>query len=307
MLQRNHFKQLNPIFLLLCLVMTAFVSLTCSASPQQVSQELVYVRHGHRISYSQNKKIKENYRKTTRHKENPFDEPLTQKGKEEIKQTVIKLLEKIDINKYDYIYSSPMTRCLDTSQIISNEIYKITGRKLKIRVEYGLAESSIYYRLFIPNFSKENLTINYPGEYYDGAIFDSVIDKKLYFENIIKRYKDIDKNYISYTTDNKIHKDADDVVRSLVGTIKRITGENGNILISGHGAGPYLHTHLYLTQEKYSPVKQIKLSISSSGSKTTSFVSIFRKKPKQDWENIFPPKRLIESSVSEKLKINENF
>ncbi|NQY42561.1 MAG: histidine phosphatase family protein [Legionellales bacterium] len=301
MLQKKYCKH----FIFLSTII--FISLNCIATTQQISQELIYVRHGHRISYSQNKKIKEDYRKTARHKENPFDEPLTQKGKEEIKQTAIKLLEKIDINKYDYIYSSPMTRCLDTSEIISNEIYKITGKKLKIRVEYGLAESSKYYRLFIPTFSKEKLIINYPGDYYDGIIYDSVMDKKLYFENLIKKYKNIDKNYTSYTADRKIHKDANSVVGSLVGTIKRIVDENENILISGHGAGPYLHMHLYLTQEKYSPVEQIKLSMSSGGAKTTSFVSIFRKKLNQDWENIFPPKRLIESNISENLKINENF
>ncbi len=297
----------NLILSLLFLTFVSLVTFNCFAFPQHATQELIYIRHGHRISYSDNKQERENYKKTTRHKENPFDEPLTEKGRKEIKQTVIKLLDKIDINKYNYIYSSPMSRCLDTSQIIFDEIYKKTGKKLKIRIEYGLAESSRFYRLFIPNFSKESFTINYTGEYYDGVIFDSVIDKELYFSNIIKRYQNIDPNYISYTSDKEIFQHPDDVIHSLIGTVKRITNENENILIVGHGAGPYLHTHLYLTQEKHNSIKQIKLVIESGGSKTTSFVSIFRKKPKKIWENIFSPKKLIKSSVSKELKINKNF
>ncbi|NQY42290.1 MAG: histidine phosphatase family protein [Legionellales bacterium] len=294
MLQKNYFKKI--VFLSIII----FLSLNGLAYSQQISQELVYIRHGDKIRYSKDKKEKEAFKKSFRFKQNPFDEPLTYKGINETKQTAKELLQKIDISKYNYIYSSPMTRCIHTAQILSNEIFSITGKKLQIRIEYGLTERVIMYGFFLPTFTKDQLTIDYYlGPFKDGKFYESPIDKILYFDNLIKLYPEIDASYKSLISEDIILKTPYEAANMLTSTINRIVDENENILIVGHGAGPYIYTHYYLTQANSELQEKYKIFKATGGADSTNFVSIFHKLKGKDWVNVFSPRRLVES---EKLK-----
>ncbi|NQY42574.1 MAG: histidine phosphatase family protein [Legionellales bacterium] len=275
MLQKNHLKYL--IFYLII-----FIILDCSASSfQHISQELVYVRHGHRIKYSSDKKEKEEFKKSSRFKQNPFDEPLTNKGIDETIQTAKELVKKIDISKYNYIYSSPMTRCVHTAQLLSNEIFSSTGKKLQIRIEYGLTERLIMYGLFLPTFTKDKLTINYIGPFENDRFYDSPIDSLLYFDSLVKFYPEIDTSYKSLISADIILKTPHDAANMITSTIKKIVNEDENILIVGHGGGPYIYMHYYLTQEKGNLEKEMKIFMESGGGDSTNFVSIFQTKSKE--------------------------
>ncbi len=271
----------------------SFVTFSCVASPQHATQELVYIRHGHRIKYSSDKKEKEAFRKSSRFKQNPFDEPLTIKGIKETKQTAKELIKKIDVSKYNYIYSSPMSRCVHTAKIFLNEIFKMTGKKLQIRIEYGLTERLLMYGQFLPTFTKDKLTINYIGPFENGVFYDSPIDSVLYFDSLIKLYPEIDSAYRSIISEDIILKTPYDAANMLTSTVKRLINENKNILIVGHGGGPYIYMHYYLTQEKDDLQKEMKIFMGTGGGDSTNFVSIFHKSKENGWVNVFNPKKLF--------------
>lgn len=96
---------------------------------------LYLIRHGDRLDYT--KQGANKFKKSKRYKNNPHDTPLSASGKKEIR----KLSKNVLPENIDYIYSSPMTRCIETSIEIINTV----NSKAKIRIEYGLAED-----VFIP-------------------------------------------------------------------------------------------------------------------------------------------------------------
>src|SRR5205823_1902768 len=126
-------------------------------------QIFIYMRHGERPTFSTLKNEKEKWRLSERYKTNNLDEPLTSYGIYETKLTIQKLFlnSNFDINKYDYIYSSPLTRCIQTALTAVDEINQKYNKNLKIRIEYALHEDiNLSYRYFI-NFKNKDLIKNY--------------------------------------------------------------------------------------------------------------------------------------------------
>ncbi len=95
---------------------------------------IVYIRHSERLDIKNKKK----WINSKRYKENQFDTPITKKGIKIAQDTTEKLIKKM--KDVDYIYSSPLTRCIQTSIIIKEIIKKKLNKDIKIRIEYGLTE-----------------------------------------------------------------------------------------------------------------------------------------------------------------------
>jgi broad specificity phosphatase PhoE len=133
-----------------------------------------------------------------------FYSPLTKKGLDNSE----KLIEILNNNNINYIFSSPFRRTLQTIYPYSN--YK----KYKINIEYGLSE--IHHEEIIPKKSVGNLLpeyicqlFNYNPEYitiinsdqinYPESNKDVMIRIKKIIKNIITKYNNTDYNILLVT------------------------------------------------------------------------------------------------------------
>lgn len=174
-----------------------------------------------------------------------------------------------------------MTRCIDTSIAIITSVERITGKRLKLRIEYALCERKSLFSLSCITFDGDNIINNNQNEHDPYVMTDNnnVIDERLMFKNLKKKYsKYIDYNYCSLVSDSDINVERPIVALiDFVSTIKKITTENINSIIVCHNANPFLYTYYYLTQEEFNVSKLLKLYKKLDGAKSLNFVSIFNK------------------------------
>ena len=132
------------------------------------------IRHSERLSQID----REKWEKTARYKINNKDDSLTKNGKVVATTTMTNMCEsgKITAKNIEYIYTSPFSRCVETSLIFQKVIEKLLQIKVPIRVEYGLIEISPNKNIYIKN-NKIQL---------DNKI--ELLDSQLELVNIYKRY-----------------------------------------------------------------------------------------------------------------------
>ena len=99
------------------------------------------VRHSERIDYA-NERF---WKQCARHRENSKDPPITRRGIKLASDATKKIVEDMrDMSKYSCIYTSPFSRCIDTSIVMATAINIIRERKklapLQVRIDYGLRE-----------------------------------------------------------------------------------------------------------------------------------------------------------------------
>jgi phosphohistidine phosphatase SixA len=234
------------------------------------------------------KSIIEDWKKSKRYKENPYDEPLTIKGVEETIQTAQQLLKIIDINHFKYIYSSPMTRCMETAKNIIDVIKKETGKEYKIRIVYDLTESvDLGYYAHAITFINKVQKLNYLMKPIRDDDVITTIDEKLKFNNLVKKYKKyIDSDYKST---NPVDIDPKLRIKNYTHIIDQIVKDNS--IIVGHAGDPFFTLYHYIMQDKYNVKKQIQLEMKTGGIPNCNFVTIFKKMKK--WKVSFGPERLI--------------
>lgn len=260
-------------------------------------QTLVYIRHGDRIEYSKDQDEIQKWKHSERHRENSFDEPLSEKGIAESSETAVKLLDMIDISQYKYIYASPFTRTIDTARIIVDTIKKLTGHELKIRVEYGLHESqSVYYDPVI-TFKGDELVENFrTAEFNDsGDMIDNLIDEKLRYHSLLEKYGDyIDSSYKSLVSDTDTTIESPETgIPKYINTVKRITANDTHAIIVGHGGACFFLVYRYLTQVPYVQSQVLRdMANAIGGSKGVNAVAILEK-INSEWQLKFGPTRLI--------------
>lgn len=90
---------------------------------------------------SDDSKEKKKWLKSKRYIENPWDSPLSELGIENAKKMADRLMKYTDVTKIKYFYSSPISRCVETTIHMINRIYEKTKHKIYIRIEYGLTRS----------------------------------------------------------------------------------------------------------------------------------------------------------------------
>ena len=132
------------------------------------------IRHSERLSQIDRKKWEE----SARFKINNKDDSITKNGKVLATTTMINMCEsgKITEKNIEYIYTSPFSRCIETSLIFQKVIKNILQINVLIRVEYGLIEISPNKNIFI---KKNKIQLNNTIK---------LLDEQLDLVNIYKRY-----------------------------------------------------------------------------------------------------------------------
>ena len=191
---------------------------------------ITYIRHSERLDRTDKKK----WKRSKRYKENKYDTPITKNGEKIAKKAIKKLFES-GYNKVDYLYCSPLTRCIQTCLVIKNHIKKKLKKDIKIRIEYGLVE--INYK---------NPIIFKDGKFVTHSRTNKYLDNKLKMKNIIKKYGEhIDLNYKSMTTFSqvKLDKSQQDFLNRCIdtynGILKQVNYKKDNVLCIAHGGVIY--------------------------------------------------------------------
>lgn len=172
------------------------------------------IRHSERLDFFD----QDVWVRTERFRSNPKDPPITRRGVTIALDATIKVINNItDISEYQYIYSSPFSRCIDTAIIIANTIDLRTGHKVKLRIDYALREMSP-----IP--------------------LQTLLDDRMKFEGILNKYATheelFDKSYSPRAIFNDTKRSAMNPLTELyrpLDTIENINLNDKKSIICTHG------------------------------------------------------------------------
>jgi len=183
---------------------------------------MIYLlRHAERIDKSNNLKEKDNWIRSKRYKINCYDIPLSIHGIDQAYFNISKILKNFK-GEFDFIYSSPMTRCIQTSLQFQKYIYETYKKFPLIRIDYGL---SIHLFKEIETYNN-NSNIKFNGDKFTVFKMVELIDKYLERELIYKRYgiHRFDKTYYSVVSRHQINseKTYTDSINSRINAFKNI-------------------------------------------------------------------------------------
>ncbi|AYV85486.1 MAG: histidine phosphatase superfamily branch 1 [Satyrvirus sp.] len=263
------------------------------------NKKYVYIRHGERPSQQKNQEIKDKWKESKRFKQNHLDEPLTEKGLEESYKTGVNLLKHINIDNFDYIYSSPWTRCIQTSIQILKAIENETGKKLKIRVEYGLAEPMLCYLLFyLPEINGDEIASDIFPKYIvrnNAKEIVDLMDNKLHYSKLLKKYSNfLDQSHKPLFTENDVNNsNLKKEWQMQLSTARMISEQPKSSIVVSH-ANKYCLYHQYylLGINKLDPLEACKLMDGTDGPTSVNFVMIYQQNDNK-WEKILSPQRII--------------
>jgi bisphosphoglycerate-dependent phosphoglycerate mutase len=184
---------------------------------------MIYLlRHGERIDQSKVQKEKDIWNNSTRCKTNLYDIPLSINGISQAYTGIGKILTNDFKGDFDYIYCSPLTRCIQTALQFQKYIFDKFNKIILIRVEYGLS-----IHLFKENeIFNMGENIKLIGDKFVVCKMFEFIDKYLDKNKIYKRYgeKRFDINYKSIFTREQINSEQTytEALTSRINTIKQI-------------------------------------------------------------------------------------
>jgi len=190
---------------------------------------ITLIRHSEKLKNVNKKK----WERSKRFKENIHDTPITSNGKKIAKKAFNKLILQ-GYDNIDYLYCSPLTRCIQTCLVIKKIIKKKFKKELKIRIEYGLVESNFDSPIKFSNNDKNKC-------FFDKKSKIKYLDNELSLKNIIKKYgNDIDKSYKSKTKFKDVSFDKNNVyfINRCIKTFNDILkdfNKKDNVLIVTHG------------------------------------------------------------------------
>lgn len=170
-------------------------------------KKLFILRHGHRLDHADSQMWKEHPRR----RENIFDIPLSALGEANSAcagREVRKFMPEVE-----RIYTSPMTRCVRTAEIVANIYEREGGKRPKLHKHYGLAEGISCTK-------------------YLGSPID----------NVIRDYKTEEETYV----DIRAETDNEEIVRVMQTVCGIINKEPKNILIIGHAGTLSFFYHIFI-------------------------------------------------------------
>lgn len=183
---------------------------------------MIYLlRHAERIDQSKDPKEKEAWNKSLRCKNNLYDIPLSLYGITQAYNNIGKILKNFK-GDFDYIYCSPMTRCIQSALQFQKYIFDNFDKMILVRIEYGLAvhlfkENEMFW--LGSNIKLQN------DKFVVTKIFEFV-DKYLDRDKIYKRYglKRFDVSYKGIVTREQINLEQTytDSISSRISTLKQI-------------------------------------------------------------------------------------
>lgn len=142
------------------------------------------VRHSERLDY-----VSESaWTKTSRYKQNSKDPSITKRGITIANDAIKKIIVDMkDFSKYKFIYTSPMSRCIDTAIVMATTINIIKAKKsmnpIKIRINYGLRElNPIPFQTILDEEMMEECIIQRYRNHM--ALFDSIYESDIKFEDV---------------------------------------------------------------------------------------------------------------------------
>lgn len=252
------------------------------------TMELVYIRHGHRITMLPDN----DWESHPRYLENSRDDPLSDKGIMESFKTGVKLAKLINVNIYQFIYCSPFQRCINTAIQVANGILKKTGKKLKLRIEYGL--QTLRIRDVSATFENNKIHLHYLDISQNN---DVAIDNELTFNSLVQKYGEyIDDSYHSTVSEKKYYKKLGSKkrIKYLIRTMKNIVQNDKHSIIVSHGGINYVYPYYYLTKDSFDEKRYIDFRKETDNAILTNFVSVFKKKEhKKRWKCVLEPKRIV--------------
>lgn len=184
---------------------------------------MIYLlRHAERIDQSKDLKEKNYWANSSRCKTNLYDIPLSNYGISQAYNGIGKILGKNFKGEFDYIYCSPLTRCVQTALQFQKYIQDKFNIIVLVRVEYGLA-----LHMF-----KENemfwlgSNIKLLGEKFVVAKMFEFVDKYLDRDKIYKRFgaKRFDIGYKGIYTREQINAEQTytEAINSRINTIRLV-------------------------------------------------------------------------------------
>ncbi len=240
---------------------------------------MIYLlRHAERIDQSKDNKEKEAWINSQRYKTNPYDIPLSLFGITQAYGNIGKILKNFS-GDFDYIYTSPMTRCIQSALQFQKYIFEKFNKCPLIRIEYGLT-----VHLFKENeIFNMGSNIKLVGDKFVVTKMFEFVDKYLDSDKIHKRYgiKRFDTNYKTIVSKDSINGEQTytEAINSRINTLKQI-GANSDksklTLICAHCETCHL-AHNYLNKKwlvnkmapKYGFVGGIKIGIGNKTNKLT--------------------------------------
>lgn len=220
------------------------------------SNTIWIIRHLHRMDRDEPDKWRQNPRML----QNFLDTPLTSFGKIAASKAGLEIIQNTpDINLIEYIYSSPFTRCIETSIEIAKQInQKKTSKKpCKIRIEYGLSETIPIQMDFIKVIDSELTIDKFP-----------LLDSEMTLDRINHRYSPfIDASYKS------LYKHSDIIAETLTNSSERIVKvmnhlkKYENFVICSHLI-PVIISNMYLYETDFPSAYMYKINPPIKDNKT---------------------------------------
>ena len=96
---------------------------------------MYFIRHSEKLDFIN----KDKWMSSKRFEENMFDSPLSENGKKIAEKYIKNFIKKIDVDNV-VLYSSPLTRCIETCLIFQKYILINYEKHIPINIEYGLTE-----------------------------------------------------------------------------------------------------------------------------------------------------------------------
>lgn len=184
---------------------------------------MIYLlRHAERIDQAKDQKEKDIWNKSARCKTNLYDIPLSLNGITQAYNKIGKIIPKNYKGEFDYIYCSPLTRCVQSALQFQKYIFDKFGKVILVRIEYGLAlhmfkENEIFWL---------GSGIKLQGNKFVVSKMFEFVDKYLDKDKIYKRYgeKRFDVGYKSFYTREQINAEQTytDAINSRIQTILHI-------------------------------------------------------------------------------------
>lgn len=184
---------------------------------------MIYLlRHAERIDQSKNQKEKDVWNKSSRCKTNLYDIPLSTNGIMQAYVGMGKVIPKNYKGEFDYIYCSPLTRCVQSALQFQKYILDKFNKIVLVRVEYGLAlhmfkENELFWMGNGIKLVKDKFVVTKMFEF---------VDKYLDKNKIYKRYgkNRFDTNYKSIFTREQINSEQTytDALTSRIVTVNQI-------------------------------------------------------------------------------------
>jgi phosphohistidine phosphatase SixA len=261
-------------------------------------KQFIYIRHGQRPGTQNDQAIKDAWESSERFKVNHFDEPLTELGLQESYETGKNLINHIqDPNTFAYLYSSPYTRCIQTAIQIAKGFKEVSGKELKIRVEYGLAENINYGKEYLPKIDNGEITEYIYHDFFfkdrDGNIkynpFDDYLSYESHKKNFVNHLDLSHEPLFGIDDINKCNIKKEFMMQ--IKTAKRIVDAPESGIVVSHGwMQSFYSQYVLLNRNHISPVEVDALL---QGSTELNFVVIYNQNQDGTWERSLKPQRII--------------